>query len=125
MRQVKIYNQTRALPGELQAGYCDRFGCRLRGLSLRRTLPQSQGLLLVQQRANRLDAAIHMFFMNFDLTIVWLDATKQVVDIRLARRWRSVIMPQAAARYVLELPTFWFDYFSVGDQIEFENTLSD
>lgn len=121
MQQVKIYNQTRALPGELQAGYCDTFGCRLRGLSLRRALPQSQGLLLVQQRATRLDAAVHMFFMNFDLAIAWLDETKKVVDVRLAHRWRSVIMPQTAARYILEIPTFWFDYFSVGDQIEFEN----
>ncbi len=124
MRQIKIVNQTQALPGELWAGYCATFLCRLRGLSFRRSLPNSQGLLLVQSRESRIDAAIHMFFMRFDIAVIWLDETKTVVDVQKAHRWRSIITPRIAARYVLEAPTFWMNYFSIGDHLSFEETNS-
>lgn len=121
MQQVQIYNRTRPLPESLWAGYCQSFWCRLRGLSFRRALPRQQSLLLVQAAESRWDAAIHMFFMSFDLSIIWLDDDKKVVDRRKARRWRAVIVPQAPARYVLEAPTFWYEYFFIGDQLEFED----
>jgi len=66
-----------------------------------------------------------MLFMWMDLTVVWLNKEKQVVDIRLARRWRPVYIPDAPAMYVLELPLTWQDKFALGDQIEFDETKSD
>jgi len=75
---------------------------------------------MVQPRSDRLDAAIHMLFMNFDITTVWLDDNRCVVDTRLCRRWHPGYFPAAAARYVLEAHAARKDDFSKGDQLFFE-----
>ncbi len=122
MRKVNIRNLNQAAFPALQVRYCDTFLCRLRGLTFRRSLSADEGLLLVQSRESRLDAAIHMLFMGMDIAVIWLDGQKRVVDIRLARRWRLFYMPQAPASFVLELSPAWLGNFAIGDQIRFEET---
>lgn len=122
MRQISIRNQTRALKLGLQADFCDRFWCRLRGLMFRRQLAPQRGLVLAEAGESRLGAAIHMLGMAFDLTIVWLDSGYRVVDVRLARRWRSFLVPRKPARYVIELHAARFEEFHLGDQLVFEET---
>ena len=88
----------------------------------RRSLAPNEGLLLVQKRENRSESAIHMLFMFIDLAVVWLNASKQVVDVKFARRWRLFYSAQSPAKYVLELPTEYLDAFKVGDQLQFDET---
>jgi uncharacterized protein len=118
--QVLIYNQTRPNPHPIQARYCSSFLCRLRGLTFRRKLSHGNGLLLVQSRDSRVDASIHMLFVWFDLAVVWINNSQQVVDVQLARRWRPAYLPARPARYVLELPSEHMDEFCTGDQLRFE-----
>ena len=99
MKNVIINNKSKPTAFPIQAGYCESFLCRFRGLMFRRNLPPNWGLLLVQQRDSRLDSAIHMMGMKFDLAIVWINSSGKVVDVRPAYRWRSVIVPQAPAKY--------------------------
>jgi uncharacterized membrane protein (UPF0127 family) len=120
MAWIEVRNLSRPLPEPLRARRCVSFFCRLRGLTFRRRLPSKEGLLLVQGRESRLDAAIHMLFVWLDLAIIWLDARKQVVDVQLARSWRPFYMPDQPARYILEVEPAWLPHFEVGDQIEFE-----
>jgi len=80
-------------------------------------LPPYTGLLLVQHRENRLDASIHMFFMRFDITAVWIDSEYRVVDVRLARKWRPSYVPIEPARYVLETHADYLTNFHIGDQL--------
>jgi len=122
---IRVHNLSQPAFPVLQAKYCETFFCRLRGLTFRRSLAEGEGLLLVQSRESRLDASIHMFFMWMDIAVVWLNAQKRVVDVRLARRWRPLYMPQAPASYVLELSPAWMGRFAVGDQIEFHETSVD
>jgi uncharacterized membrane protein (UPF0127 family) len=119
--EVYITNLSRPLAHPIRARYCDSFFCRLRGLTFRRNLPARTGLLLVGSRENRLDASIHMLFMWLDLAIVWIDSSLRVVDVKLARRWKLAYLPQAPARYVLELPVDCQPDFAVGDLLKFEN----
>ncbi len=121
MRRVKIINETHPLPGSLEAGYADSFGARLRGLTFRRTLPQGEGLLLVQARSTRLDSAIHMLGVWFVLGIVWLDADCRVVDTRLARPWRLLYVPRAPAQFVLEISGDRLAEFNKDDRLRFED----
>lgn len=78
----------------LTAQYCQSFTCQLRGLTFRRQLAPHWGLLLVQPRQSRLEAAIHMMFMWIDLAVIWLNSEGEVVDTRLARRWRLAYVPR-------------------------------
>ena len=84
-----------------------------------------EGLLLVQSRESRADSGIHMFFVFMDLGVIWINAQGIVVDVKLAKAWRSILIPQAAAQYVLEIVPERLDEFQVGDQLSFENTLLD
>lgn len=125
MHWIKIFNTANPNFPNLRAKNCKDFFCQLRGLSFRRSMPEDEGILLVQSRESKLDAAIHMFFMWMDITVVWLNKEKQVVDKRIAKRWHPIYVPQAPAMYVLELAPIWQDHFSIGDQIEFDAHTSD
>ncbi|GAB4522212.1 MAG: hypothetical protein Fur0018_03660 [Anaerolineales bacterium] len=118
---VRIVNRTHPDAPILRAHYCASFLCQLRGLMFRSALAEDEGLLLVQSAESRLNAAIHMFGMAFDLTIVWIDTQKRVVDVQIARRWPPFYFPCAPARYVLETGTQHFAHFRPGDTLDFED----
>jgi len=120
MQEVFIYNLTHPQVRPIKAYHCSSFFCRLRGLAFRRALQPDYGLLLVQGRDSRLDAAIHMFFVWMDLTVVWVNSSQEVVDVKLARSWRSIYLPKRPARYVLELNTVHRKDFTVGDRLRIE-----
>ena len=88
---------------------------------LRPALAPQAGLILANPSDNRMDAAIHMLFMNFDITAVWVNSQNTVVDVKLARRWHPFYIPQAAGRFVLELHPDQQTHFKVGDRIEMTN----
>jgi uncharacterized membrane protein (UPF0127 family) len=119
-KEINIINISRPLAQTIQARYCDTFLCRLRGLTFRKSLPIKTGLMLVQSRDSRMDASIHMLFMWMDLAVVWINSSLQVVDVKLARRWKLAYLPQQPARYVLELPVDCQADFVVGDVVKFE-----
>lgn len=79
-----------------------------------------EGILLVQRRESRMDAAIHMFFMRMDLTVVWLNTGCEVVDVQLAKRWRPVYTPREPAKCVMEISEEQLGAFRVGDRLLFE-----
>ena len=100
---------------------CDTFFCQLRGLTFRSRLPWEEGLLLVGTRDSRLNSSIHMLFVWFDLTVVWINSEQKVVDKVLARPWRPAYFAKRPAKYVLEIhPERWGD-FEIGDAVRFKN----
>lgn len=74
----------------------------------------------MQSRDSRLDSSIHMFAMWIDLAVIWITNAGEVVDVRLARRWRPAYFPRQAARYVLETSVAYIDDFHIGDKVSFE-----
>lgn len=120
-RFVFVRNLDRPTSPLTPVKFCDSFLCRLRGLTFHRRIRPDEGLLLVQKRDSRLDAAIHMLGVGFDLTIVWINDDLRVVDKALARAWRPAYIPRRPARYVLEVhPDRWADY-EIGDRVEMLN----
>ena len=63
--------------------------------------------------------------MLVDLAVVWINSNNEVVDVRLARRWRPVYLPQRPARYVLEMQVERLNDFRVGDSVRFEEVGAD
>lgn len=115
-----MINRSRGLARPLHADWCDSFGAKLRGLAWRRSLGAEEGVVLVNEGESRANSAIHMLGMFFDLAIVWLDGEKSVVDVRVARAWRSILKPRMPAQYVIECAAERLNEFVVGDHIAFE-----
>jgi uncharacterized membrane protein (UPF0127 family) len=62
-----------------------------------------------------------MFFVNFNLTVLWLNKDRMVVDKVLAKKWRPFYFPKRPAQYVLELHESMFSEFQVGDKLIFSD----
>lgn len=99
--------------------WCDTFGSKLRGFTFRRTLSLADGLVLVEKGDSRVSTAIHMFFVFFDLGVIWVNEAGEVVDKVVARPWRPSYAPQAAARYVIELHPSLLPQVQIGDCLQF------
>ena len=123
--KVRIQNRTQPSTPPLLADRCSSFLCRLRGLTFRKDLAPERGLLLVQRRENRRDAAIHMLWMQMDIAVIWIDSQGVVVDVQPAYRWRSFLTPVKAARYVLETRLEYLDRYHIGDEVLFEQVIED
>ena len=121
MRIVFLQNQSQPLDRPIQTEYADSFFSRFMGYMFRKPIAPYQGLLLVQGREDRIDSAIHMFFMNFDLGVIWLDAQLKVVDAQYARRWRPFYQPAGPARYVLETHPNHLKEFKIGQKIDLKD----
>jgi hypothetical protein len=104
-----------------RAKYCDTFFSKLIGLMFSKELPLDQGIILVEKTESRLNTSIHMLFMNYDITVLWLDKNLVIVDKVLAKRWRPFYAPIQPAQYVVELNQVCFSKFSVGDPLIFSD----
>jgi hypothetical protein len=87
----------------------------------RSKLHPDEGLLLVEKQDSRLEAAIHMLFVPFDLSIFWINAQLIVVDKIIAKRWHLAYVPKSAARYILEVHPNRMGDYEIGDKVEFVN----
>ncbi len=102
-----------------QARWCDGFGSKLRGFTFWRTLGPQDGLVLVEAKDNRVNTAIHMLFVFFDLGVIWVNDAGEVVGTVVAQPWRLSYMPPAPARYVIEGQPELVERVQVGDHIKF------
>jgi len=83
-----------------------------------RSISDKFGLLLADSTESRINSAIHMFFMNFDIAVIWMDRNFQVVDVRIAKKGHAYYTPIRAAKYTLETDVKNFTYFHASDQIK-------
>ena len=88
---------------------------------LKRELSPEEGIILVEREEGIVSASIHMFFMNFDLAVIWLNAEKRVVTRMVAQKWKPYYSPKSPARYTLEIHPSRYDEFCLNDQIVFQN----
>lgn len=121
MTVVEVINQSQPHKTAIKAEYCSSFWRRLKGLMLKPSLNTYEGILLVEKNASITGSAIHMFFMNFDIAVVWLDAQLEVVDTAIAKRWRPYYAPSKPAKFILEIHVSHIGDFKYGDQISLEN----
>jgi len=121
-RSGQIVQLRRRLTGEIllaRLRWCSSFGCRLRGLWLRPIPDRGEGLVLVEPAESRLATAIHMLFVPFPISVVWLDSGGRVVDTRLALPWRPMYLPRAPARYAVEAAPTLLERVSLGEELAF------
>ena len=116
--RLKIVNSNIVLLEHVK--WCDSFGGKLLGLMFRKSLAESEGLLMVEPRASKINTSIHMLFMNFAIATIWLDEDLQVVDKVMAKPWRLAYVPAKPAMYTLETLPEILDKVEIGDKLAFE-----
>ena len=119
MSRITVRNQTRPQITPLQVSYCDTFFTRLRGLMFHPGLAEHEGILLVESSDTRINAAIHMLFMRFDIAVIWINSDHKVVDVKIARRWGLSYAPAKPACYILETRPEYAPEYQVGDTLTF------
>jgi uncharacterized membrane protein (UPF0127 family) len=120
-KTITVENKNRMIEGALRIKYCDTFLTQLQGLTFRSQLARDEGLILVGMRDSRIDSSIHMLFVPFDLSVIWINSNMQVVDKVLAKSWRPAYFSKRPATYALEIhPERWHD-FEIGDKVEFRD----
>jgi len=117
MESVKIYHKSNPSI-KLTAGLCRTFNTRLMGFMFRTNPDPYYGLFFPGEVDSKVNSAIHMFFVNFNLAVFWLDGNNIVVDKVLARRWHPFYIPGKAARHILELHENRIGDISIGDRLE-------
>lgn len=118
---ISIRNHSHPIAKPARIQRCESFGCRLRGLMFRSQIGHDEGILLTMPRDSRVDSSIHMFFVPFDLAVIWINSELRVVDKVLARPWRPAYFPAGPARYTLEIHPDRLGEYNVGDQVEFHD----
>jgi uncharacterized membrane protein (UPF0127 family) len=118
---VFIQNLDKPIQAPPRIQFCESFLCRLRGLMFHSRLAADEGLLLVMGRDSRLDTAIHMLFVPFDLAVFWINSNMEVVDKIIAKSWRPAYFPAEAARYTLEVHPDRFNDYEVGHRVAFQD----
>jgi hypothetical protein len=116
-RQLLHVESGQILPTQLR--WCDTFTSKLRGFTFRRNLVIDDGLVLVEKADSRVNSAIHMLFVFFDLGVLWVNDAGEIVDQLVAKRWRSSYVPKLPARYVIELHPELLERIKVGDHVQF------
>ena len=120
-RTISIENLNRRIDDGLRIKYCDTFLTQLRGFTLRQSLTREEGLVLVGRRDSRIDSSIHMFFVSFDLSVIWINSDMQIVDKVLAKSWKPAYFSKQPAKYVLEIHPDRWEEFQVGDRVQFKD----
>ena len=116
---ISIENKNRKIEGPLRIKFCDTFLTQLRGLTFRASISRDEGLLLVGKRDSRVDSSIHMLFVSFDLSVVWINSDMKVVDKIIAKSWRPAYFSKEPAKYVLEIHPLRWEDFQIGDTVRF------
>lgn len=84
------------------------------------SITENEGILLALNKSSRIQASIHMAFINFNLGIIWINDQLNVTQVEFAHRWSSILFPSAPAKYILEIHPAKISTFAIGDRIRFE-----
>lgn len=117
MKTVKIFSPSHPSL-VIHAGLCDTFYTKFMGFMFRKQVDPFYGLMFTESTESKLNTSIHMFFMNFDLAVFWLNKDYTVVDKVLARKWRPVYVSKQPAQYTLEMHEDRYHDFEIGDRLE-------
>lgn len=112
--QLRKSSQTKNI---LTLKTCDTFFGKFRGLMLTKEISKDGGIMIVEKSESKVNTSIHMMFMNYDITVLWLNKEMVVVDKVLAKRWALFYGPKEPAQYILEIHASRFDDFEIGDQL--------
>jgi uncharacterized membrane protein (UPF0127 family) len=121
MKKIILSNQTNPKILPLTLKYCDSFLSKFKGLMFINNLPPQEGIILVDSSESKINSSIHMFFMNFNITVLWLTKDLTICDKALAKKWRPAYFPAQAAKFVVEISENEYSNYAIGDILDIKN----
>lgn len=119
-RVIKNQNGDVVLP---KTKWCQSIWCHFKGLQFASPLDDTEGLIFVYGSESITNTSIHMFFVSFEIAVVWLDSSGTVVDKKLAKPWRPAYAPAKAAQYFIEANPSLLERVNVGDRLTFDEVV--
>jgi uncharacterized membrane protein (UPF0127 family) len=119
MKTSFLTNLSKPAFSPIKVNVCTTYISRFFGLMFQKSILPEDGIILVGSTENIMDASIHMFFMNFDIAVIWMNSRLEVVDKTVARRWRPFYRPSSSAMYILEAHPDRFNDFQIGDMLNY------
>jgi len=124
MSQYRLLRNTTSSAVLLErAKWCTSSWCHFKGLQFVKDLPLTEGIIFVRSGESISATAIHMFFMSFDIGVVWADKNGIVVDKTHAKVWRPAYAPRQKAQYYIEAHPHILDKVNVGEQLSFDEVV--
>jgi hypothetical protein len=102
---------------ELSVQLCESFWSRFSGLMFKKNINPNEGILLKCDNNSILNSSIHMFFMNFPISVFWMNQSFEVVDKTYALPWHPIYIPHTPAMYILEAHPSQQHTFEIGEKI--------
>ena len=98
--------------------FADSFLAKAKGLMFERKERFDYALVFPFGSETRLGASIHMLFVFFPITAVYLDSKKQVVDIAVLKPFTPNYTPRKPAAFLIEMPVERAAGIKLGDKLE-------
>ena len=99
---------------ELYIKECVSFFDKFLGLMFRKNLSINEGIVFLYAQESIINATIHMLFMRFPITVLWVNSENLIVDKTLAKPWRLAYAPKKPANTIYELHADNLDEFKIG-----------
>ena len=96
---------------------CLSFFDKFLGLMFRNKLEINEGIVFLYGKESIINATIHMMFMRFPISVIWVNDENLIVDKVLAQPWRLAYAPNEPASAIYELHANIFDEFKIGEKI--------
>ena len=106
---------------ELYVTECVSFLDKFLGLMFRKHLSINEGIVFLYGKESIINATIHMLFMRFPITVLWVNSEYIIVDKTLALPWHLAYAPKKPANIIYELHAEIFEEFKIGDKIKLKN----
>ncbi len=120
-KNSRITNKTNNSVLSKNKKVCQNIFCKARGLMFTRQ-KKDFGLIFIFPEEDRVNTTATMFFMFYQIDILWLDKNKRIVDLKKnAKPFTISIIPKKKAMYVIELPagTIHKTKTKLNDRIDF------
>ena len=106
-----------------RARWCQSAWCHFKGLQFSSPLDETEGLIFVYGKESIANTSIHMFFVTFEIAVVWLDSSGRVVDKKLAKPWRPAYAPAKPAQYFIEAHASLLERVTIGEVLNFDEVV--
>jgi uncharacterized membrane protein (UPF0127 family) len=91
---------------------------RAKGLMFEDEKKFNYGLIFCLPEKSKVLASIHMLFVFFPITVIWLDEQKKIVDLKKMTPFELNYTPKKPAKYVIELKAGFEKKLKVGQKLE-------